>query len=72
LGFEWKLVFNFTIGLFILAGRSSAALKVNGKGKGRILNKGNGTVAEGKGNIAENEFKNLFINFISGTVSRVR
>jgi len=27
----------FTIGLFILAGRSSAALEVNGKGKVRIL-----------------------------------
>jgi len=61
----------FTIGLFILAGRSSAALEVNGKGKGRILNKGKGNVAEGKGNIADIEFKNLFINSISGTVSRV-
>jgi len=31
--------FYFTIGLFILAGRSSAALEVNGKGKGSILSK---------------------------------
>jgi len=30
-----------------------------------------GNVAEGKGNIAEIEFKNLFINSISGTVLRV-
>jgi len=62
---------NFTIGLFFLAGRSSAALEVNGKGKGRILNNGKGNVAEGKGNIAEIEFKYLLINSISGTVSRV-
>jgi len=59
------------IGLFILAGRSSATLKVNGKGKGRILHKCKGKVAEGKGNVAVIEFKNLFINSISGTVSRV-
>jgi len=34
------------------------------KGKGRILNKG-------KGNVFVVEFENLFINFISGTVSPV-
>jgi len=39
------------------------------KAKAESLNKGN--VAEGKGNIAEIELKNLFINSISGTVSRV-
>jgi len=50
-----------TEGLFILAG----------KGKDRIFNKGKGNVAEGKGNKAEMEFKNLFINSMSGTVSRV-
>jgi len=57
--------------LFILAGRSSAALEINRKGKGRILNKGKGNVTEGKDNIAEIEFKNFFINSICGTVSRV-
>jgi len=69
----------FTIGLFILAGRSSAALEVNGKGEGRILNKGEGrilnkgkvNVAGAKRNIAEIELENLFINSISATVSRV-
>jgi len=54
----------FTIGLFILAGRSSAALEVNGKGKGRILNKG-------KAMVAVVAFENWFLNSISGTVSRV-
>jgi len=68
-GLRTKACVYFTIGLFILAGRSSAALEVNGKGKGRILNKGN--IAEGKGNIANIEFKILFLNSISGTVSRV-
>jgi len=63
LGFERKLVFFFTIGLFILAGRSSAALQANGKGKGRILSRGKGNVAEGKGNIAEIEFKKFFYKF---------
>jgi len=63
--------FYFTIGLFILAGRSSAALEVNEKGKGSILSKGKGNVAEGNGNIAEIEFKNAFINSINGTVSLV-
>jgi len=42
--------------------------KVNGKGKGRILNNGKGNVAKGKGNTAEIEFKNLFINSKSGAV----
>jgi len=42
-----------------------------GKGKGRILNKGKGNIAEGKGNIAEIEFQKLFFNSLSGTVSWV-
>jgi len=54
--------------LFILAGRSSAAVEVNGKDKGRILNKDKDNVANGKGNIAEIEFKNLLTNSISRTV----
>jgi len=57
--------------LFILAGRSRTALEVNGKGKGRLLSKGKGNVAERKGNIGEIEIKNLFLNSISGTVIRV-
>jgi len=68
-GLRTEVCFYFTVGLFILEGRSSAALEVDGKGK--ILNKGKGNVAEGKGNIAEIEFKNLFINSISRNVSRV-
>jgi len=45
-----------TFGLFILIGQLSAALEVNDKGKGRILNKGKGNIVEGIGNIAEIEF----------------
>jgi len=58
------------LNLFILAGRSSAALVVNGKGKGRILIKGKGNVGKGKDNMVEIEITNLFINSISETVSR--
>jgi len=64
-GFRAEGFVYFTIGLFILAGRPSAALEVNGKGKGRILNEGKENVAEGKGRITLPLLKCIVtINFV--------
>jgi len=68
IGLRTEACVYFTIGLLILAGLPSAALELNGKGIGSILNEGKGNIsedkgniAEGKGNIVEIEFKNLCI-----------